>query len=540
MANGTCESVIHLSSLDPGIGKTTSVIHFLKALLSSPAHLNVAALVCVKRRDQIETIVKDAGLPKSAFAVLTADERLNSIGRSSTSLARILFTTHSMIEMRTEGRRFADVVAFHYRGLPRAARIWDEAILPGRPLTVSRDMIAFLFTPLRGRAPVLADALEDLFTDLRSAKNGSLRYLPDLGDKHGVDLNGALRLVHGGPQEQVQAVEALWTLFGRCVTVRQDGHYGNTLLDYKDTLPEDITPLLVLDASVRVRTVYDFWEKRRGGIRRLPTATKRYDNHTIHVWNKAGGKSSFRKEGALLIEGIASTIRTKSEEEWLIIHHKDGIAMDFEQEVRALLPEGNKTHFLHWGAHDATNAYARVPNVILAGILYYRTSHYEAIGRLASGQPSRKGTFPHSDRKVVQLGEHYHLILQALCRGAVRRCEDGGCPPTHTYIIASSRSGIRDSLGSIFPGASVVSWTPLPRALTGKVGEALAFIQSRLAIDPEGTVAFKEVMKAIGWKDGKDFKRRIRYHDAFIEALDEAGIDEWAPRVRLTCFRRRT
>ncbi len=284
MANSACTKAFHLSSLDPGIGKTTTVIHFLNALMASPGHAEAAALVCVKRRDQIEAIVKEAGLGKGAFAVLTAHNGLNSLGASNPKDARVLFTTQSMVEMRSQGRLFANVAAFHYRGQPRAVRIWDEAILPGRPLTVSRDMIAFLFTPLRGHKPLMVEALEDLFTELRTAKDGSLHYLPDLGDNHSVDLNEALRLVHGGPQEQVQAVEALWYLFGRCVTIRQDGIYGNTLLDYRDTLPEDITPLLVLDASVRVRTAYKFWEKRRGGIQKLPSVTKRYDNGQRGDW----------------------------------------------------------------------------------------------------------------------------------------------------------------------------------------------------------------------------------------------------------------
>src|SRR5262249_10828836 len=52
MANGNCEDAIHLSSLDPGIGKTTTVIHFLKALLASERHTDVAAIVCAKRREQ--------------------------------------------------------------------------------------------------------------------------------------------------------------------------------------------------------------------------------------------------------------------------------------------------------------------------------------------------------------------------------------------------------------------------------------------------------------------------------------------------------
>lgn len=148
--------------------------------------------------------------------------------------------------------------------------------------------------------------------------------------------------------------------------------------------------------------------------------------------------------------------------------------MDLEAEVRALLPGGGpEVHFLHWGAHDATNRYAHVPNVILAGTLFYRPSYYEALGRLASRQPSVEGLFPDDDTAEVRLGEHSHLILQALCRGAVRRCVDGGCPPTHTYIIASRGSGIPQSLADIFPGARVVPWRPVPKALKGKVAEAV-------------------------------------------------------------------
>jgi hypothetical protein len=539
MAEGTCEDAIHLSSLDPGVGKTTTVIQFLKALLSSPAHPDVAALICVKRREQIDAIVTEAGIAKHDFAVLTADPALNSLGRSTADEARVLFTTHAMVEKRSQGRPFASVAAFHYEGCPRAVRIWDEAILPGKPQTVSRDMIAGLFGPLRGHKPELADALEDLFTTLRTAEDGSLHQLPDLAEEHEVSLNEALRFVHGAPAAQKTAVEALWFLFGKYVTVRTDGHYGNTLLDYQDTLPSDITPLLVLDASVRVRSVYRFWEERRGGIKRLPEAAKHYGNHTLHVWNKAGGKRAFKNEtGKKLIEGIACTIRTKPQEEWLVIHHKDALESTFEADVRALLADdSDKVHFLHWGVHDATNRYSNVPNVILAGTLFYRASHYEALGRLASGHPSRHGAFPETDRRQVKLGEHHHLILQALCRGAVRRCYDGGCPVTHTYIVAHSGTGIQASLSGIFPGARVVSWKPVLNALKGKVKEAFTYIQGSLSEDPSTRVSFKAVMEAVGWTSSGDFRKRIRGHEDFIEALKEAGIEEWGPKVRMTSFR---
>jgi hypothetical protein len=172
----------------------------------------------------------------------------------------------------------------------------------------------------------------------------------------------------------------------------------------------------------------------------------------------------------LFVEGIISTVMTRPDEEWLIIHHKADIDMDFEEEVRARLPLfGPKVHFCHWGVHDATNRFAAVPNVILAGTLFMRTSHYEALGRLASAYPSSRGRFDPNEITMVTLGEHRHMILQALCRGAARKCDGSGCPPARAYIIASHRSGITQQLPSIFPGANIHRWEPVKRTSKAKL-----------------------------------------------------------------------
>jgi hypothetical protein len=80
-------------------------------------------------------------------------------------------------------------------------------------------------------------------------------------------------------------------LSGKTVAVRQDGPYGNTVLDYHETLPEGLAPMVVLDASGRVRETYSQWEENRGGLTRLTAAPKRYDNLTVHRWRTGGGKS---------------------------------------------------------------------------------------------------------------------------------------------------------------------------------------------------------------------------------------------------------
>ena len=202
---------------------------------------------------------------------------------------------------------------------------------------------------------------------------------------------------------------------------------------------------------------------------RLPSASKRYDNLIISVWNTGGGKRSFREKGMTLIDGIAATIATRPDEPWLVVHHLDIEHLDFQQAIRDRVSMWTDVRFVHWGAHDATNEFADIPNIILAGTLFYRPSVYEARGRLASGHPSSEGKFDVKDFAQVMAGEHRHLILQALCRGAVRKCIGDACPPCRAYIIASSRSGIPDSLKEIFPGAQVVPWRPVKKPLKGKV-----------------------------------------------------------------------
>lgn len=534
MANGTAAPMVYVSSLDPGVGKTTTVIHFLRALLTSKIHQGVSALVCVSRRDQIKTIIQEANLLDTDFAVLTSDPDLNAMGCGLPAKARVLFTTHSMVERRCDQKDFRSTSAFHYRGCAREVKIWDEAILPGRPLTISRDDLGFLFKPLRSAHPDLADAIEKLFNELGKAVDGQLLMLPELDED--VSLNDALRIVDGGPTDQIAAVETLWFLFGKTVTIRRDGKYGNTVLDYRDMLPEDIRPLLVLDASARVRATYHLWKDRRGGIEMLPSATKRYDRHTCHIWNQAGGKSAFRRYGHKLVDGVVKAILSRPDEEWLVVHHKN-VGIDVPSSIVDLLPnDGPVVHFLNWGSHDATNQYAHVPNVILAGTLFYRTSYYEALGRTAAAHPSAQGSFSAEDVEAVMMGENCHLILQALCRGAVRRCEGGGCPETRTYIIARLGSQIADAIPFILPGAKIERWQPIPRELTGKVKSAFEYIIRQLP-NKDSIVSFDDVQEYITCPDRSNFNRTIRNHHEFRQALADEGVIEWGKGKRATGFR---
>ncbi len=536
MADGECPPLYHLSSLDPGVGKTRTIIHFVQALMSSPDHDTVGVLLCVSRLDEIRKLTDEMGLSDDDFAVFTADENLNRLGSGRPHSARVLFTTQQMVERRCEGKLFKDADVFHFQGRSRRVRLWDEAILPGQTLTLNRDDIGHLFAPLRGTHPKLAETIETLFVDLKGVKDGGTMFIPDLEKNHKVSLNDVIRLLSNVERSHQNAAMSLWMLSGKDVTVRKDYHKGNTVLDYKETLPDDFAPVVILDASGRVRTTYRHWEDRRGTLVSLRKADKRYDNLIVHVWNKGGGKTAFRREGEKLINAIASTINSKPDEEWLVIHHKSEAGFDVVSGVTDLLHMNkDNVHFLHWGNHHGTNDYAHVTNVILAGTLFYRPSYYESMGRLGSGFTA-SDRLTKADYNEVTIGEHRHLVLQALCRGAVRQCIGDVCAPCNAYIIASVNSGIGETLPHIFPGCKVRRWKPLGTALKGKMKHAASVIKGRLKVNPKCLVRFKDIMASIGMTDTSNFRRSIRNHPDFMDVMAEEGIIEWGHGKRVTGF----
>jgi hypothetical protein len=83
-------------------------------------------------------------------------------------------------------------------------------------------------------------------------------------------------------------------------------------------------------------------------------------------------------------------------------------------------------------------------------------------------------------------------------------------------------------------------WRPVEKHLKGKVADAFAFIVSELARAPWSPVTFRQVTEHLGWKETKDFKRSIRRHPDFIDALAAEGVEEWGSGKYPRGFRRRT
>ena len=180
MADGSCAPTIQLSSLDPGMGKTTALIHFLQRVVASPDHLDVGVLVCLSQLDEIQRLVDEAELDEADFAVFCSDDQVSNLSATDVDAAQVLFTTQQMLAKRCAGRRLSEVREFCYLGQARAVRVWDETIEPGKVITVSADELAAMLSPLRRINPVLADQVQALQFDLATSPPGQIFQMPAL------------------------------------------------------------------------------------------------------------------------------------------------------------------------------------------------------------------------------------------------------------------------------------------------------------------------------------------------------------------------
>ena len=528
MANGIAPLKVMLSSLDCGVGKTQTTLAFARALVTSPDHRDVGMLICVGRLTEAEAIARTLAIPAGRLAVLTSDRELNSITPTAPASAQVLVTTQQRMERTIDGQTFAGAEAFFFEGRPRQVRVWDEAWLPGVTVSVIRDDLYSLTKLVRPLSDDLAEALICLADSLKGLSDGDAVEVPDFEALYGVSLYEVLAQAAGETgrfrDDQQLTATALAALNGKTARVRRDGKAGNVILTYRETFPDDFMPLLVLDASGRVRQTYADMEQHRGNLLRLRSAVKDYSPLTVRTWQTGGGKSGFAQQGDVLAKGIADTILTKPNEGWLVVAHKAGGAVkNVETAIRRHLqghPVGN-LQVITWGNHMATNAFAGVPNVILAGTLFMRPSCYTALTNLAQGQPVARGLASPADVAETMRGEHRHLVYQALCRGRVRKSDGDKCQPMTAYVIASKRSGIPRDLQTIFPGCTVENWNPTKGVLKGVAKRAFTVVQTAIKRG-EAWLSFAAIALALKM-DRKNFKSRIQRDAVWLQAVAGLG-----------------
>src|SRR5262249_51456097 len=80
VANGQADAKFYLSSLDPGVGKTQAVVHFVRRLLLSESYQATGVLLLVSRLEELERLFEQIGVSKDKIAIISGDTDINQLG----------------------------------------------------------------------------------------------------------------------------------------------------------------------------------------------------------------------------------------------------------------------------------------------------------------------------------------------------------------------------------------------------------------------------------------------------------------------------
>jgi hypothetical protein len=526
-ALGVADPFIHLASLDPGEGKTEAAISFLQALLSEPSLAEVSVLVAVERHNEIESLVRRSELDRHQVCVLTSDQDLNELGQATgPEVARVLFTTHEMVRRRVSGS-FSNCADFHFKGRVREVRIWDEGIQRARELSFDRHDLVKLIKLLSLVRPDIVDLLESWSAKLYQTPEQGLVSVPDFGLRDALKAHNAERRLSA--KDGLSIAKVLDDLSNCVVGWRKEGRRGVTLIDFKEWLPSDISPLLVLDASGRVRETYKLWPKDKATrLRRLTDSVKDYSPLVVRVWKHKAGRDVFdiEAERNQIAEAVAALIRGEPDESWLIVTFKLTVAQ-FEAEVRKSIGEtAGRVSFITWGQHVATNDYTQCRRVILAGVLRMTYSGYELRTRAARGVRPADGPVDEEQVRAVEHGELKHDVFQAICRSHVRVSYAGRCGDAVAYIICPDHEQMKRVVEECFPGCKAERWHPFGEVvgpLSPQRQDAYDFLLKRFEEPECVSVPFKLVREYLDCSKS-NFTDNVVKDPQFSKRCSEAGI----------------
>ena len=528
MLVGELQPMYYLSSLDPGVGKTSAIKAWLKAYLPRrKEYSDKGVILCFDRLEEIKQFLDAVDIPGDSYGVLVSTTKAEGwelvqrgVGEGRQDQAAVLLTTKQQIIRRTLGGiPFAAVTAFHYKGAPRVVRVWDESMTVGKALTLSAFQMLELLNTVARKDMELAGTLKSLANDLERCADGDTLDMPDLG---GMELGYSFRWPTSTMRD---TAETLALLSGRVVTVRVDGS-GRVALDCVQSLPEDFKPCLVTDASIRIRETYRLQEAYREDVVRLApeTSCKRYDDLTVYVWHKRTGKMSYRIEGVEAVaKEVAKVVTARPGEAFLIVVTKENHGK-MSRALKGLLPsDQERLKFLTWGMHTATNEFVDIANVVITSQLYYRLADYEAGARAAATLMTSKGAFSEEQLQAFRRGETAHHLLQCICRGAVRKAVGNQCPPSRCWIISAKGMKVEEQLPDIFPGCSVKTWEGAPVVVKGRRQEVLEFIVDRLQAGTQRLPAAL-VRTTLGIGSTSNFKRSYLTDSSFLSLCHCNGV----------------
>lgn len=494
---GSLEPKVVVFPIDTGLGKSTLIKSFLRLWKAEGFKPEGSILVALKTKAEIEGFTRACGLDDSDFAVFTADERLNALGMGINKYdsAKVLFTTHAMIEAKTERNRFEKARGFYYQGKRRSLCIWDERANRACNIHLTCDDLFKLVGEVRPYYPEWAGVVEAFTETCKKKSDGTVVIVP-------VDFGSAKRFKPAPNRAPIlnNRLKDIYRMLkraqGKKVMVCAGKQYGTTLIGAGSALPDDIGPMFVFDGSARIGDTYELWAKT-GNLTIMPPVVRSYSKLTIRLWKMDSGNTVLQDADKKhhLLKAIATALNEDSEPTLLIGKMAKSPLFDLENDLRAYLRKPDDLVFRHWGVHYGTNEFAGYKQLVVIGTHQNRDTVDKSIYLAASGVDAH--AIEGDEWVRIGRAEMKQNLLQAISRGYLRNGRDGECGECVVYLIAPPTCDPEGMVREVFPGCVVEEWRPYEVALKGQAKRVFEVINKMVEEGRVGRIEKQEIREAV-------------------------------------------
>ncbi len=463
--------------LETGMGKTTCVVALVKQL----QHTDKSLLISAERIEQLGELqaqLIDEGVPANKLGIFHSSPKKYPEYPSVTlaELDRVQFLLASHNRVRVDSQRSVTERLMSYQGHKRDLTIWDESLLSTSADSMDRAEVR----------KVVGGWIVDYQEKLRAGRKSSLNesqfhefyeFLIDIdkqlaqGQGDGVFTLPLLRLgitdydipINAWSRKDERSSAVLKKLVeysgrGEVRTVKtQDGH---ALVQFTQTVDDDIDKMIILDASARIRDLVRY--DRSVGVFPL-NVSKDYGNVMLKWADVGSSKTSFSSDPNHLRAYLGEmdyllTTEIPKDQPFLIFCH-----MDMKDQIREWANEIyplREIFVLHWGEHRATNHYSHVQYMATIGVLYRNTKEIAA-SIVGQTRDLRYG-LADADIRQTQISEQADLLYQGISRGNSRRTTNGQAGQQTVYLFHRKHDfdNILPLLREVMPGLKVENYKP--------------------------------------------------------------------------------
>ncbi len=517
---------VYVMSGDCGTSKSVTTQKLIRDYKSS-SFRGGGVIIFLATLQEVDAYVSGSGLDKDDYAVYTSnsDYAGRGAGIHEANHVPVLFVTQTKARRElAKVDKYADASCFYYRAMPRALRVWDEALTAAEFASFAVDDLMALPSALKSMKDSDRTRLYDMAVAATALPVGGSIAVPDDLRETADRLLKSKANIGALPR---RTLEVIAKLAGSKAYMGAATGMEGSLIGIGKALPSDIGPLFVLDASARLSNRYDDWSSYGIDVVKLDPAMLSYSNLTIHWDDRGAGKSAMRSpnERRSIYKAIAEAVNSKPSERFLIVMAKEFAPPDDDgrstvpPDLAGMIDDPSMVAVITWGRHLGTNAYRDFENVVIVGPLHYGDRAYDALAIVATGNAT--GVVDEEKRKEQADSEFMHNVYQAVCRCRVRVRDGGECGVANAYFIMPDSDDRRDLIRRTFPGCSIERWMPANKMRMKKADKALEVITYMMK--GRTMLSFGDVTAACGGS-GASYLSKIN-RDARLEgALRAHGI----------------